>query len=143
MTSDPLAATPRPVAFFLCDYATVENGKVFASGAFWNRLLVAGFPSVHHVSVVAVFEVPFTAHGRAASFVIRFEDADGQAVGPRIDGQMEIGHTPDERPGDESVVPFTARVEGLVLEQAGDYGAVLEVDGEVLSRWAFRAAQGG
>lgn len=142
MTADPLAASARPVAFFLCDYATVENGKVFASGAFWNRLLVACFPSVHHVNVVAVFEVPFTGHDRGYTFVIRFEDADGRPVGPRIDGQMEVGHTSDQRPGDESVIPFTARVEGLVLEVAGDYAAVLEVDGEVLARWAFRAVEG-
>jgi hypothetical protein len=143
MTNDPLAASTRPVAFFLCDYATVENGKVFASGAFWNRLLVAGFPSVHHLTVVAVFEVPSLGHDREYSFVVRFEDADGRAVGPRIDATMEVGQPADARPGDESVVPFTARVDGLVLEAPGDYGAVLELDGAVLARWAFRAVAAG
>jgi hypothetical protein len=143
MTSDPLHAVPQPVAFFLSDYAVVENGKVFASGAFWNRLMVGGFPSVHHLSVVAVFEVPFAAHEHAFDFVVRFEDADARAVGPRIEGQMEVGRNPEERAGDESVIPFTARVEGLVLEAPGDYAAVLELDGSVVMRWAFRAVAAG
>lgn len=139
MSTDPLGARPNPVAFFLADHAAVENGKVYASGAFWNRLFAAEFPSVHHLSVVAVFDVPYGAHEHEFSFVVRFEDADAHAVGPRIDGAMEIGRGPQERPGDASVVPFTARVEGLVLEEPGDFAAVLELDDAIVSRWAFRA----
>ncbi len=131
---------PRPVAFFLADYAAVENGKVYTSGAFWNQMVAAEFPSVHHLSVVAVFDVPFSAHGRSFDFTIRFEDADGGAVGPRIDGQMEVGRGGNGRLGDESVIPFAARVDGLVLAASGDFAAVLEIAGGVAARWPFRAS---
>lgn len=33
-------------AFFLADHASVESGKVYANGAFWNRL---NFPTYHKV----------------------------------------------------------------------------------------------
>jgi len=130
------------VAFFLADYAAVENGKVYSSGAFWNQMVSVDFPSVHHLSVVAVFDVPFAAHGRSFAFTIRFEDADAQQIGPRIDGQMEVGRSGQGRPGDESVIPFAARVDGLVLPSSGDFAAVLEIDGGVTARWPFRATTG-
>jgi len=140
MAAHPLEPVPQPVAFFLADYAAVENGKVYTSGAFWNRMLVVEFPSVQQLSVVVVFDVPFSAHGHSFTFTIRFEDADAQQLGPRINGQMDVGQTGDGRLGDESVIPFVARVEGLVLPEPGDFSAVLEIDGGIIARWPFRAA---
>lgn len=139
--ADPLDERPTAVAFFLADHAAVENGKVYASGAFWNRLAGGGFPSVHHFSVATVLDVPWSAHGRSYQFGVRFEDADGQAVGPRVDGEFEVGTPPGLRVGDTSIVPFAARVDGLLLEQAGDYSAILEIDGEIAARWQFQAVE--
>jgi hypothetical protein len=56
-----------------------------------------------------------------------------------VRASMEVGHGGNGRLGDESVIPFAARVDGLVLATAGDFAAVLEIAGGVVARWPFRA----
>jgi hypothetical protein len=128
-------------AFFLADYASVESGKVYASGAFWNRLNFPTYPTMVSFSVVAVIVVPWRAHHQMHKFTVAFEDADGRPLGGQFEGEFQLGTTFDHKAGDNRVVPLAMPVSNIVLERAGDYAAVLAVDGAEIARWRFGAVQ--
>lgn len=128
-------------AFFLADHAIIESGKVYASGAFWDRLRFPGFPAVVSFGVVAVLNVPWRAHHQPHSFRIWFEDADGGQMAAELGGDFQVGSPPEMRVGEASVIPLAATVGNFTLPRAGGYSAVLSVDGSELARWPFRATQ--
>lgn len=128
-------------AFFLADHGSVESGKVYTNGAFWNRLQFPTFPTMVSFSVVAVIVVPWRAHHQLHRFTVAFEDADGKAVGGQFEGEFQMGTMFDQRVGENSIVPLAMPVSNIVLERAGDYAAVLTVDGAEVARWPFRAVQ--
>ncbi|MCU1414935.1 MAG: hypothetical protein JWN80_2275 [Microbacteriaceae bacterium] len=126
-------------AFFMADHAAVESGKVYANGAFWNRMQFPGFPAVTHFGVVAVLNIPWRAYHQPHKFAVWFEDADGGRVAGELGGEFTVGTTPDMKVGDETVMPIAAMVNNFTLTKAGDYSAVLAVDGQEISRWTFKA----
>ena len=137
---DALAPGIRALAFFLADHATAIGGKVYANGAFWNRLSSPSFPSTHHFAVAAVLEVPWRPGRQQHAFTVHFDDADGASVGARIDGQFQVDANPTLPDGEPTTIPLTALMNNFVVAAPGTYVAVLEVDGEELARWAFHAA---
>lgn len=128
-------------AFFTADHAAVESGKLYVNGGFWSRLNFPSFPAVHNFAVCIVLHIPWRAHHQRHKFAVSFEDADGQTTSNRAEGQFQSGTAPDMRPGDYTVAPIAILVNGFVLQRAGDYAAVLHVDGTEISRWRFRAIQ--
>jgi len=128
-------------AFFTADHAAVENGKLYVNGGYWTRLNFVSFPAAQNFAVAVVLHIPWRAHRQGHRFAISFEDADGQKVGGRVEGQFQAEPLPDMRMGDFSLAPLAIQVNGFVLQRAGDYSAVLEVDQTEISRWRFRAAQ--
>lgn len=136
-----MPATIRPVAFFLADHAAAENGKLYINGGFWQNIYSATFPAVRVFSVAAVLHVPWRDHHRDHTFVVAFEDADGNTIPARFEGQFRAGTSPDMRVGDFSIVPVAATVANFVLQRPGDYAALLETDGREVARWRFRAVQ--
>jgi hypothetical protein len=128
-------------AFFLADHAVVENGKLYANGAFWNRLNFPTFPAISTFSVVAVLHIPWRDYHRTHQFSVRFEDADAQQMPARFDGEFQIGSAPDMKVGDPTIMPIAATVGSFVFPTAGDYAAVLRVDGAEIARWQFRTVQ--
>lgn len=140
MTTD-VRIDMHAAAFYLADHAMVESGKVYANGAFWNRLNFPTYPTVVSFSVVAVIVVPWRAHHQMHRFAVSFEDADKNQVGGQFAGEFQIGTSFDQRTGDTSLVPLAMPVSNLVLERAGDYAAVLTIDGSEIDRWPFRAVQ--
>lgn len=128
-------------AFFLADHASVESGKVYANGAFWNRLNFPTYPTMVSFSVVAVIVVPWRAHHQMHRFTVAFEDADGAVIGGQFEGEFQVGTAFDHRVGDNSIVPLAMPVSNIVLERSGDYSAVLTIDGAEISRWRFGAVQ--
>lgn len=126
-------------AFFMADHAAVESGKVYSNGAFWNRLQFPGFPAVTHFAIVAVLNIPWRAYHQMHKFSVWFEDADAKRVAGEIGGEFSVGTAPDMKVGDETIMPIAAMVNNFTLSNAGDYAAVLAVDGQEISRWKFRA----
>jgi hypothetical protein len=141
MTEQPIPTDLYAEAFFTADHAAVESGKLYVNGGFWSRLNFPSFPAVHNFAVCVVLHIPWRAHHQRHTFAISFEDADGQTSPNRLEGQFQSGTAPDMRTGDYSLVPVAVAVNGFVLQRAGDYSAVLELDGLEVSRWRFRAVQ--
>jgi hypothetical protein len=128
-------------AFFLADFARVESGKLYVSGGFWTRMNFATFPAVLHFGVAAVLRVPWAAYHEGHKFTIWFEDADGQRISGELSGEFKVGAGADMKWGDDTVLPFAAMVNNFRIAAAGDYAAVLAVDGTEIDRWRFRAVQ--
>lgn len=128
-------------AFFLADYVAVENGKLYTSGAFWNRLNLSGFPAVANFGVAVVLNIPWRAHRQTHKFAIWFEDADGKRLPGDIGGEFTVEVAPEMIVGEPTIMPITAMVGNFLIPSAGSYSAVLQVDGQELDRWPFRAIQ--
>lgn len=131
----------RASAFFLADHAAAENGKLYVNGGFWNQVASPGYPAARSFSVAAVLHIPWRQHHLDHSFVMSFEDADGQVLPARFEGQFRVGTSPHMRMGDFTVIPLAAFVTNFVLERPGDYAARLEVDSAEIARWRFRAVE--
>ncbi len=147
MTANPdvLGTVPgfKALGFFPADHAIVESSKVYASGAYWNRLRFPAFPAVlPNMSLVAVLQQPFHASYAEHTVEMGIQDADGQDIpGIRVEGQFRASLAPDSQFGDTPLLPLAVNVQGITFERAGDYSFVLKVDGVELARYAFRAMQ--
>jgi hypothetical protein len=129
------------LAFFPADHAVVESGKVYANGAFWDRLRFPNYPQVFSMSLVAVLKIPFRAYHQDHRFEIGMEDADGNELPLRVEGDFRVGSSADMRYGDPTVMPLAVGVNGVQVEKPADYSFVLRVDGTELGRYQVRAVQ--
>jgi hypothetical protein len=127
-------------ALFLADHASVESGKLYVNGGYWNRLQFPSFPTYYTFSVAAVLLVPWHDH-KQHDFSIHFTTSDGTRVGGELAGNFSAGTLPGAREGDPSVFPIAAAIGNFLLERPGDYEVVIEVDGHALDRWPFRVSQ--
>jgi hypothetical protein len=141
MTEQPMPEDIQACAFFLSDHAVVENGKLYVNGGFWNQVNSATYPVARAFSVAAVLHIPWRQHHQGHVFAVTFEDADGQPLPARFEGQFRVGTAPNMRVGDFTVIPLAAFVTNFILDRAGDYAAVLSVDDNELARWRFRAVE--
>ncbi|HEX5190574.1 MAG TPA: hypothetical protein VFW16_13590 [Streptosporangiaceae bacterium] len=141
MTEQPMPEEIQACAFFLADHAVVENGKLYVNGGFWNQVYSAEYPVVRAFALAAVLHIPWRKHHEGHGFEVTFEDADSRPLSARFEGQFRVGTSPSMRVGDFTVMPVAAFVTNFVLDQPGDYAALLEVDGTELARWRFRAIQ--
>lgn len=128
-------------AFFLADHAVVENGKLYANGAFWNRLAFSSFPASATFSVVAVLHIPWRALHTEHRLTAWFQDADSVRMPVEFQATFKLGASPDMKVGDPTILPVSAVVGNFTFPKPGDYAAVLEVDGVELAKWSFRASQ--
>lgn len=128
-------------AFFLADHATVENGKIYTNGAFWNKLSFGTFPAVTTFSVVTVLHVPWRAFHTMHRLEVWFQEADGGRLPMGFQAQFKVGTTPGMKDGEPTIVPIAAVVGNFSFARPGGYVAVLEVDGAEIARWSFRASQ--
>jgi hypothetical protein len=142
-TSQAMPADISASAFFLADHAVVENGKLYVNGGFWNQLAAPAFPVTRALSVAAVLRIPWHRHHEGHAFSITFEDADGQELAGKFEGQFRVGTAPNMRVGDYTIMPLAISAANFTLEQPGDYVALLAVDNREAGRWRFRALQAG
>src|SRR5215469_648297 len=133
MTEQPMPEEIQSCAFFLADHAVVENGKLYVNGGFWNLVNSATFPVARSFAVAAVLHIPWRRHHQGHAFAVTFQDADGGKLPARFDGQFRVGNF--------TIMPIAAFVTNFVLDRPGDYAALLEVDGDELARWRFRAVE--
>lgn len=128
-------------AFFLADFASVESGKAYVSGGFWNRMSMPEFPSAAFFSVVAVLDVPWDAYHTVHTFSISVEDADANELPPRFDGEFQVTTAPHMKVGDPTIMPIAAVINGVPFERPGDFSFILRIDGEEIDRWPLRVVQ--
>ena len=129
------------LAFFTADHAAVENGKLYVNGGCWNILPRDSFPTRVTGSLVAVIKVPARAYQENHHLTIELTDHNDERLPFRVDGDFRVGGSPFLDRGDPSIVPMTFPLEGLVLEQAGDYCFTLFVGQNELQRYRIRAIQ--
>jgi hypothetical protein len=129
------------LAFFTADHAAVENNKLYVNGGFWNILLRDRFPARVTGSLVAVIKVPARAYQETHHLTIGLTDHNDESLPFRVDGEFRVGGSPFLDRGDPSVVPLAFPLEGLVLDQAGDYCFALSVGRNELKRYRIRAIQ--
>jgi hypothetical protein len=146
--SAPLPDAPESISrfrsqgFFPADYATVENGKVYASGAFWSVLRFPEFPAVlPAMSLVAVIKVPFHANFAEHTLTFNLIDQDEKLVGMQVEGLFRTAPTIEHKFGAPSLSPIAIPIHGLKIERPGEYSFVLSVDGEPLDRYPFTVIQ--
>ncbi len=128
--------------FFPADYAVVENGKVYASGAFWSVLRFAEFPAIlPTMSLVAVIAVPFNANFAEHTFTLDLRDQDEKSVGVHVKGVFRAAPTVEGKFGAPTLSPVAVSIQALRLDRPGEYSFVLLVDDIELDRYRFRVIQ--
>jgi hypothetical protein len=129
------------LAFFTADHAVVESGKLYVNGGFWNSLFRDSFPARVTGSLVAVIKIPARAFQENHRITIELADDNEESLPFTIDGEFRAGAPPHLDRGDPSVMSLAFPLEGLVLEQAGEYCFTLSIDGDELKRYRIRAVQ--
>jgi hypothetical protein len=125
-------------AFFLADHASVENGKIYMNGGFWNQMQFAAFPASATFSIVGVINVPWRAHNQLHKFEVVFTDADGHPFDGAFSGEFQITPAQGAPVGEPFLMPIAANANGFVFQAPGHYSAQLLVDGDEIGRWGFR-----
>lgn len=143
MTAHPPETDLRALAFCPADHAVAIGGKVYANGAFWNRLnATSAFPwTAPPISLVAVLHVPYRAYHQDHKLVFALEDADRNRLDLCVEAGFRVGTQPDMRQGDPTIMPVSVNVGGVIFQKPGDYSFVLEVDGTEIERFPFRVVQ--
>jgi hypothetical protein len=124
----------------LADSAQAVEGKLYILGGAWNLLRFPEFPASLIVGIAVAIDVDWNETNRPHHLDVHFEDADGNAMDPRIGADFEAGRPPGVVPGAELRIVFA--VNGpLTIPAAGSYSAVASVGGQELARARFQAVQ--
>ncbi len=132
----------RARGFFPADFAAVESGKVYASGAYWSLLRFETFPAVlPSMALVALVEVPFHAYQADHAVEMSLVDPDDRPRGLRVEGTFRSAPGIEAKYGAPGLVPIIVPVQGLRFDGAGDYSFVLKVDSNEIERYGFSVIQ--
>jgi hypothetical protein len=138
----------------LCDYAQVNGGKLYVTGAGVNVVVTPRVEPEHPINLWAavIVNVPWNAHNEAHRLEVRLEDQDANPVpiaqplpGTQVRegfsgglmAQFNIGRAPSMQPGDESVFPLAAGL-NVRVPKLGPYRVVLLVDDQEIAHARFR-----
>jgi len=125
-------------SLMLADSAQAVDGKLYVLGGAWNMLRFPEFPASLMVGIAVAIDVDWTETNARHHLDIHFEDADGQAMDPRIGADFEAGRPPGAIPGAE--LRIVMAVNGPVaIPSPGQYAAVASVGGVELARSRFQA----
>src|SRR5437762_13653289 len=109
-------------AAMIADAAVVERGKLYIHGGGWDTIYAATIPAVHPaMSVVLLLRLEYTEALKDIPIAIELVDEDGNAVGVKVEGKMNIGHAPGTKPGAPIFVPQAITLNGLQLPREGSY----------------------
>ena len=124
----------------LADSAQAVDGKLYILGGAWNMLRFPQFPASLIVGIAVAIDVDWNETNQRHHLDIHFEDADGNAMEPRIGADFEAGRPPGAIAGAE--LRIVLAVNGPIsIPAAGTYAAVASVGGEELARSRFQAIQ--
>src|ERR671919_1766759 len=120
---------------FLADSVVAVQGKLYALGVGWNRIVVPTFPARHdRIGIGLLFRLPAGTPNERRRFDLRVEGPDGQEIqlgtapggtGGRLGGEFTAGAA------DEQIVPIALNLNGMPLTAAGDYRFVVSHGGGV------------
>jgi hypothetical protein len=130
---------------FLADSVVAVQGKLYALGVGWNRIVVPTFPARHdRIGIGMLFRLPAGTRNERRRFDLRVEGPDGReiqlATGPggtggRLGGEFTAGAA------DEQIVPIALNLNGMPLTEAGDYRFVVSLDENDVKVLPFSVAQ--
>src|SRR5436190_23588723 len=124
----------------LADSAQAVDGKLYVLGGAWNMLRFPEFPASLMVGIAVAIDVDWTETNARHHLDIHFEDADGNAMDPRIGADFEAGRPLGAIPGAD--LRIVMAVNGPVaIPSPGQYAAVASVGGVELARSRFQALQ--
>jgi hypothetical protein len=130
---------------FLADSVVAVQGKLYALGVGWNRIVVPTFPARHdRIGIGLLFRLPAGTPNERRRFELRVDGPDGQEIllgtgpgrtGGRLGGEFSAGAD------DEQIVPIALNLNGMPLTAAGDYRFVVSLGSEDVKVLPFRVAQ--
>lgn len=150
LSEDPPAAPDTPAAissfktigFFAADYATVQDGKVSAVGAYFQILRFPAYPaSLPGMALVAVLEAPFHTNQRDHSMEIRLLDPDRKPTEFQVQGSFRTAPKIDQDFGEAGTIPLAVPIYGLQIPRPGTYKFTLSIDQKPLASYAIKAIQ--
>jgi hypothetical protein len=138
----------------ICDYAQVNNGKMYIVGAAGNLLVTQQAEAPHAINAWAAIlvAVPWHSHNQAHKLVVSLVDEDGHKIplahalpGAKVSpedegsvvGQFNAGRSPVMQAGDETVMPMAVPLQ-LQVPKLGGYRVMLEIDGTEIASARFR-----
>ena len=118
---------------FLADSVVAVQGKLYALGVGWNRIIVPTFPARHdRIGIGLLFRLPAGTRNERRRFDLRVEGPDGReiqlgtgsgGIGGRLGGEFTAGAA------DEQIVPIALNLNGMPLTAVGDYRFVVSLGG--------------
>jgi Family of unknown function (DUF6941) len=124
---------------FLCDWAEVVAGKLYAQGMGWTDL-IADRPV--QFAIACMITIPFDQTNTKHSGMIKLVTDDGHdypAENPGTAGfDFEVGRPPGITPGRAQILPFALKIGGVSFT-AGGYRVELYVDQELVDAISFEA----
>lgn len=130
---------------FLADSVVAVQGKLYALGVGWNRIVVPTFPARHdRIGIGLLFRLPAGTRNERRRFDLRVEGPDGREIrlgtgpggtGGRLGGEFTAGAA------DEQIVPIALNLNGMPLTAAGDYRFVVALGGDDVKVLPFSVAQ--
>ena len=130
---------------FLADSVVAVQGKLYALGVGWNRIVVPTFPARHdRIGIGLLFRLPAGTRNERRRFDLRVEGPDGREIqlgtapggtGGRLGGEFTAGAA------DEQIVPIALNLNGMPLRAAGDYRFVVSLGGDDVKVLSFSVAQ--
>ena len=129
---------------FLADSVVAVQGKLYALGVGWNRIVVPTFPARHgRIGIGLLFRLPAGTRNERRRFDLRVEGPDGReiqlgtgsgGIGGRLGGEFTAGAA------DEQIVPIALNLNGMPLTAAGDYRFVVSLRGDDVKVLPFSVA---
>src|SRR5918995_1767485 len=130
---------------FLADSVVAVQGKLYALGVGWNRIVVPTFPARHdRIGIGLVFRLTAGTRNERRRFDLRVEGPDGReiqlgtgsgGIGGRLGGEFTAGAA------DEQIVPIAFNLNGMPLTAAGHYRFVVSLGGGDVKVLPFSVAQ--
>ena len=129
---------------FLADSVVAVQGKLYALGVGWNRIVVPTFPTRHdRIGIGLLFRVPAGTRNERRRFDLRIEGPEGREIqlgtgaggtGGRLGGEFTAGAAV------EQIVPIALNLNGMPLTTAGDYRFVVSIGGDDVKVLPFTVA---
>ena len=130
---------------FLADSVVAVQGKLYALGVGWNRIVVPTLPARHdRIGIGLLFRLPAGTRNERRRFDLRVEGPDGRGIqlgtgstgiGGRLGGEFTAGAAA------EQIVPIALNLNGMPLAAAGDYRFVVALGGDDVKVLPFSVAQ--
>ena len=122
----------------LADAARVESGKLFIHGGGWDNITTESVPTTHpSMALVLTVQVEYDEALRDIPLSIQLLDEDGNEVGFRLDGQLNVGLAPGSKKGSPSYVHQAITLNMLQFEQGGGYSFLVTSGDDELERVPF------